>query len=635
MLHAVPPHVRTLPATLLGRLAAETQDRLHQCLEPVALRRGEVLFRAGDPSDAVYLVVHGRLLVAPSDPAAPPLGDVLPGESVGEWGLLADEPRSADVIAARRALLYRLPAHAFQELCDRDATFATHFARHAVQTVRRSGAGVRERRACRVWLVIRDAPGRPDAFVGALVAALGRLGRVRHLREADAPDGEREHWLDEAEAHADHLVIDVAAPGGAWHVQGLERADHLVWVASSGAEPHHRPWERLVAGVESPRLRPDCSLVLVHPPSAPRPRHTARWYEGRHLAAHYHARLDRPADAPRIARSLTGQAVGVVLGGGAARAASHLGVLAALTERGVPIDYIGGTSAGGGIGATVAAHDTYDDILETVARCFVDDVPFKPGLPLLGMFRREPADATARRMSTHDGDLEDLWIPCFMVSTRIDTGERIVHRRGSAWKAVRATTAVPGLVPPMILDGAVLVDGGVLDNLPVETMKALCGGPVIASDANGSPEAADSYRHYEDLPGPLCLLRSLWSRGGPALPTISRVLTQIAMVGDRARAQTRDDACAVIVRPDLSGFSPARFGAFHTIAAAGYTQAGSALDGVDLASLVPGWHAHDPTCHDGPAAALGDVLKRLLRTTRGARRARRAALSRAGRGGPR
>ena len=278
----------------------------------------------------------------------------------------------------------------------------------------------------------------------------------------------------------------------------------------------------------------------------------------------------------------------LVLGGGGALGAAHLGVFEALVARGVPVDAVGGTSAGGGIGAQIAMGWHPEHIRRVNVDTWVGDSPFhKPTLPVLSLCARSAIDDAARSMFG-DAQIEDLWTPFFCVSTDLTRGEARVHTRGPLWVAVRATASLPGVLSPMIDDGGVLVDGGVLDNLPVGPMKQLFAGTIVAVDIAREIDLPVDYT-YDELPGPL---GALWSRlrtpGAPPLPTIPRVLLRtITVASQRGRERSRG-AADLLLEPPLERWSPGDFGAFDPIRDVARRYAEGRLAEADVEALVRG-----------------------------------------------
>eukprot|EP00808_Paulinella_micropora_P010377 g50024.t1 len=222
-------------------------------------------------------------------------------------------------------------------------------------------------------------------------------------------------------------------------------------------------------------------LVLLHPEETALPQGTSAWLRDRKLDFFFHLkRGDRPGFA-RLARYLAGRDIGLVLSGGGARGLAHLGLFEAMLRENVPVDYVGGSSQGAFMAALFAQGPVTDEasLARLVSRTQVFAADMASILKLL-------ADATFPIMSWFEGkkfgksiceilgpnvQIEDLWIPFFAVTTNLTKADSMVHRTGPLWPAVRASMTVLGYLPPMHLDGCLLIDGGYTNNLPVDVCR--------------------------------------------------------------------------------------------------------------------------------------------------------------------
>jgi len=209
--------------------------------------------------------------------------------------------------------------------------------------------------------------------------------------------------------------------------------------------------------------------VLVHR-NGSSPAGTGRWLDARRVEGYAHVRLRESADFDRAARLLTRRGIGLTLGGGFARGIAHLGIFRAMAEPGVAVDAVGGASMGAMIAALWALGWDAERILrEVTAACAgaFGDLTF----PFLA-FKRGGKFSSAVRSLFGDVQIEDLWIPYFCISANLNRAELKVHTRGSLAKALLAATRAPGVFPPVIYEGELHVDGGVVNNVPVDLMRS-------------------------------------------------------------------------------------------------------------------------------------------------------------------
>ena len=238
-------------------------------------------------------------------------------------------------------------------------------------------------------------------------------------------------------------------------------------------------------------------LLLVHSQGQTRgglPRHIE--FRSDLFGTHHHLRTGNIEDIKRLARFIAGSAVNIVLAGGGARGFAHIGVLKALREAGV-LDCVAGTSMGGIIAAGIAMEWDLEELTERVRNSFVTNRPLSDFATAYRTVSRCEGDrfaAKAFRRCQDRGFAEAV----FLVSSDLTTGRDYVHRSGPLWRALRASVAVPGILPPVSEGGHLLVDGGVMNNLPVDIMAADVRGPIIAVDISGEIDLrADDERYGE------------------------------------------------------------------------------------------------------------------------------------------
>ncbi|MCK9418715.1 MAG: patatin-like phospholipase family protein [Nitrospirae bacterium] len=176
--------------------------------------------------------------------------------------------------------------------------------------------------------------------------------------------------------------------------------------------------------------------------------------------------------------------IALVLGGGAARGFAHVGVIRALEQEKIPIDMIIGTSVGSLIGA-IYAYDTNSFELEWTAFSLEKDHVFDYGIfsafTSMGLAKGEKLEAFVKS-KVPVANIEDLKLPFAAVATDLNRGTRVVIDHGSVARAVHASSAIPGVFNPVEHQGKLLVDGGVMDNIPISVAREKGADIVIAVD---------------------------------------------------------------------------------------------------------------------------------------------------------
>jgi NTE family protein len=519
---------------LLASADTETLDALFAHLRPVSVHAGDVVLRQGDAGNSLYLVRSGRLRVLVEQEDGPRVvRDLGAGAAIGELALLTGSPRSATVEAVRDSELLELDADVFHALLERDSGFAIAVARALAVQLQASGGLLPPTVRPRVVSVGSSGGAEAVAFASQLAAALGRFGPVALLSSEDCGEDHAEA-LDRAERESSYVVL-AAAGDDAWSAFCARQSDRRVVLVSSDVDAV----SALPAGAD---------LVFAGAVSG---RRIASLLD--ELSPRAHHRLDAggsSASVSRAARRLVGRALGVVLSGGGARGYAHIGAIEVLRESGFEIDRIGGCSIGSFIGGMHAAGF---DPAEMRARCgeeLVRRSPFNDyTLPRVSLIRSRKA---ARMLERVFGDriVEELELSFFTVSADLLASRSVVHRRGLLLEAVGASMSIPGLVPPVSRPGHLLVDGGVLNNLPVDVMAADDEGPIVAVDV---------IRRLEELDASVV----------PTVPSIMETLSRATVLGSVERAERNRRLADLVVQPDVQDVALREFSALDRAAAAG------------------------------------------------------------------
>lgn len=553
-----------MPPSRANRLS----DALHRIFEGgrntpaswFALTGGETLFAEGDPADTLYLLRSGRLGVFRHEQNDQPpqfVGVIRPGEPAGEMAMLAGGPHTADVVALRDSEVLALPRDAFFEAARTEPDLMVELSRLMIQRARdrKSGGGEPS-----VFGFISARPRPIRAFVERIAAAIAADGFTCQVIDHSALSSAAD-WFSRVEDAHDFVLYVAEADEPAWATLCARQVDRVFVVGQCLLAPPNRPLPH--TGVQDAQRRTD--LILLRPPTMAHPANTAVWIDAIQPGRWFQAREGEAADAARLARVITGTAVGVVMSGGGARAYAHIGALRALEEAGVPIDFVGGASMGAVIAAGPAMGWSLAQLEDRIRTSFVDSDPLSDiTFPMLAMSRAKKVDRLLHA-AYGDIDLADLALPFFAVSTNLTSGRVEVHRRGLMRRAMRATIAIPGLLPPIVIDGQVLVDGAVLNNLPAEVMRQMNSGPVIGIDMSQARGVDPAL--IEHPPSIWRLMATgAWRRG----PPIVSIMMRSATLTTDAEIERSRGIVDVLVQPTPDGVDIRDWKAFVPAVDAGY-----------------------------------------------------------------
>ncbi len=602
-------HAALAACELLSALDESAIAQIVPRMERTALLGGQVLFREGDVGDCLYIVTYGRLRATKHQNGGETLlGEIGSGETVGEMALITGEPRSATVHAARDSELYRLSADAFSALIDQHPRVTMQLARRIVtrytRMMRTHGPGL-------VPSTIALIPAGREVpvarFAERLGSALERVGTTVQANSntvdaavgagasrlaLDDPDAHKVlAWLTGQETRARFMLYTADPEPNDWTRRSVRQADRIV-IVGNGDEPPGPAvalvQELLTANDAAPLARVD--LVLLHRERRPVYSGTSRWLAMKPAPSlHHHVALDAAADVDRVARFLTARTVGVVLGGGGARGFAHIGALRAITEAGLPVDAIGGASMGAYMAAQCALGWDPDRMRDYNRAIWLRYKPMKDyTLPIVSLLSGRGFREVARDFCG-DVCIEDLALPFYCVSSNLSRAQVNVHRRGALCAAILASISVPGLLPPVPSAGDLLVDGAILDNVPVDVMKQIGAATIIASDVSPAVDLVTDL----DANGPVGAwqmvgkLRRRSANGSRTAYTIVDVLMRVSMLSSTIAAHATKQQATVYLNLPVAPFTVVDWTRVEQLIEAGYTYARDALAKAHEAGSLP------------------------------------------------
>jgi len=493
---------------LLADFAPAQRARLLAAMTPRELARGDCLYRAGEAADALYLVNHGRVA----------LGQAIAhsGEMAGETAFFAGLAHEHEATALRDSEILVLERAAYEQQAAQDPSLAAAFLRRATRRLHRQARPDAQPERAATIAIVPLSGDIPPAFFDRLAAILERRGAVALTHGAAAErfgkfsghDAGIVAWLNSLECSG--RVVTLFADTGLtdWTERCLRQADQVVFVGS-GAAPGRglSDVERHAAALLPAEAR---RLVLLHPRRVGVVSGTGAWLDRLAVAMHHHVALEDDIDLESLARFLTGTAIGFVAGGGGGLGSAHVGVYKAFREAGVTFDIFVGTSVGAAMTAGFAFLYEAEGLEAGTHDIFVASRAFKrPTWPRYGLLDHKNFDRALQRAYGAQTMIEDCWRPFRAVATNLTARRLDLLGRGLLWKAVRASSAIPCVLPPMITpDGTVYIDGGVMDDAPLAPMQGLKAGPNVVVHFGKLGEQR-VFCDYDAIPGRGRLLASL------------------------------------------------------------------------------------------------------------------------------
>ena len=543
-----------------------------------SLPGGTVLAREGDNDQAVFIVVAGCLGVYTSDDQGHDhfVARVPAGETVGEMSVIAGDSHAAKLMALRDSELLRIGKVEFERLIVRHPRLSLNLMRLLVHRLRQT---TRRSVATQMARTVAFIPLHKGIDCRPLGASLARAFNDMSLKAGAVGReglGRASDWFARYEADHDLILYTGDEPESAWTSLCLRQADRVFLVARSGEKiPEHfrNPETR-------GRLKRDMPEILFLRPQGAPGLSAAPLPLNAPFGLHHYLREDDANDVARFARILAGRAVGLVLAGGGARGFAHIGVVKALREAGVPFDIVGGSSMGAIVAAGVAMGWDHEELSRRMRAAFVQTNPLSDfTLPLVAVLRGKKV---SKLLQSHFGDLqiEDMHRRYFCVSSNLTIGRATVHTDGPLWRALRATVAIPGLLPPVIYEKNLLVDGGLMNNFPVDVMATFAQGPVIGVDVAGDEALVAEAENYSDQPW-LALFRQQLK----GAPSIVSILMRSGTVGNEVQRRLAREQADILFDPPLPGIGLRSWHAFDRAVEAGYAHAAQHLETHGLEAL--------------------------------------------------
>ncbi len=546
----------------------------------IDLTSGDTLIHQGETCDAVYFLLTGNLraLFVAADGKTTPLGEIGRGETVGELALFTGKKRGANVVAIRDSIVAKVSGQVMEEAIGKQPKIALKITRQIIERYERMQAMTAPPK---IPVSITFIPITPNVDIKGFIDRLMKIRQENgedvllvnhdyiksHYGELNTPDvfqprGDVSLALSELELKHSNLFYVARPPDKAWCHTAIHHSDEVVLIANPD-ETHtlSNIESELLRGHEN--LRAPVTLVLMHDNDRKSPTQTAKWLAERKSTRHFHIRKSSASDFSRLNRILSGQARGIVLAGGGARGMAHLGVMTALGEYGVEFDFIGGTSAGAIMGSFAAMGVKAEDLREATRDIFMNSPFGKISgdynlLPLYSVIKGNRAYKVSHKAvmdsAGSDIDMEDCWKTFFAIASNFTTHEEQALSYGNLARNVLASFSIPGLMPPSIMNGDLLFDGGSFNNFPVDHIRKLGAKYIVGVDL-----LSDRVHKHEISTLPK-IQNLVWDKLRPKkkqkykrLPTLANTLLTASVVTSMARQKQFRPHVDILLQPNTQG----------------------------------------------------------------------------------
>lgn len=538
---------------LFKELDKEALCKILEAGEKQQVEEGAYLFKQGDLENSLYVVLSGRLRAVMEDKTGTNiLGDIGEGEPTGEFALFTNEPRMASVLAIRKTIVLKINKQEYLNLVSQNPAFAGMLTSFLIKRLRRN---ILEQHMSSTPKNIALINLQPDhdlsPWTDVIEKTLEESGIPIQVFDHDSqPPQQYDSIFDTLEQQEGLNILVCSEAQPEWSRQCLLVADLIIVGTEFLADPNLYQIEKMQNLYAQSILNKKIYIVFLHENQTVLPEQTSRWLQKRMVNLHIHVRKNHLGDIRRFCRIISNQAVGVVLGGGGAKGFAHVGAIRALLEVGVEVDFLGGTSAGALYGIGMSHSDfepqKVNALCETSAKRKLTSNDFS--WPIVSIMSGKKMAGFMKEMFA-ESELEDIWVNSYCVSTNFSSSGTKVHDRGLISKMVRASIAIPGVFPPVVIDRQLHVDGGVVDNLPIEPMYRYPVRHIIAISLSGLESRQVDYA--ETPSAAMLIWDKLTGKRKYKIPGISSLIVNSLTLNSRQKQENTKAKVSLYFEMDL------------------------------------------------------------------------------------
>ncbi len=549
---------------IFSALDIEVLEGIEFLFTPIELDQDDILFKQGDPSTHFYVLISGTLIAGVVTASGGKfIGSIESGESVGELGALSGEDRTLTVKAAQKSRLLMLSSEEFIKLCNQYPTIILETIKPIINRSQRNIKIISSEKECNyVGIIIQNKKVPIQKIKEKFIKNLPIDREYAFICDSDLNEDKIVKLLEGYEKKYTSIIAILDSEETALSKIILEKSSTVYLISDTELDKELDPFANEIINSNHYRSRIKFEHILLHKTPKPFPKNTLTWIDKEKFFQHHHLRIESNSDYQRLLRFFSGNAIGLVLGGGGARGWLHIGVLKALHESKIPIDAIGGTSIGALVGACyLSSLGNFDDLLTKFKY-----INLKSGPPFsikdftfpMISFLNSGRITECIKVTCENLLIEDLWQSFFCVSSNASTFKEHLHRSGLLFERIRASIAIPGILPPMVIDSHLHYDGALCNNLPVDIMRNIVGakGKIIAVALTNYGSKCGDYDfppvlRFKDVLMRKFKLKKPAYRFPPFFDTFYNVLTFSSCTRTRENEAFSD----IFINPDINNYS--------------------------------------------------------------------------------
>ena len=566
-----------------------TDDCINQVIEAgelIQVNAGEIVIKQGADTNDVYFLLFGRITVEIKNEYNEEfiLNEISRGEFFGEMSLLTGEPRGTTLITTKESTLLKIKGDTFKKLLDKHPSIHRYLNTLLINRLKKA-----------------NQLNSKTAFQNICFLQLDESPSVRNLLQSvkEKLSAESNFFFVTKESFSKSNALDINAKNANW----TRKHKFINWVYNLNKDYHHivyfcdeqdQTWTELCLSqadrimlVGSKVLPGDLTKIekdlfvrkniaskiernlIIAWEEGDTIANTKNILENRPIKNTFHIRTGKEVD--RLIRYIMGKSIKLVLGGGGAKGFAHLGVYKAMLELDIPVDFVGGTSVGAIMGGSIAFGWSYEEMKEAVYQALVAKNPLNDyHLPLVSLLKGKKLEYTIQKYFG-DRQIEDLVIPYYAIASNFTKSRIEILNDGPLSFAIRASISLPTILPPAVKGNSLLVDGGLIDNLPFEYMASLAQGPIIGVDLSTHKERT---LDYDEIPNNFTLLKQkVFGKRKYKVPSLGQIIMGTMTIASEEKRRNNEKKFDVYIKPDVSKYGFLKWNNFETILQIGYDTA--------------------------------------------------------------
>lgn len=528
----------------------------------------------GEFTKDVYLLLAGRLNVIYANEYGDIniLNTISCGEFFGEMSLLMDTQRSTSIVCSRESLLLKYTEDVFKQFLETDIELLGFINKTLIKRLAETNANKTQRFNYKhISIIFNNQSSTNDNVIAELYTQMSLYGKT-HLIDIQKMIAEKVwaveddksdnlarlfKYLYQKQYEYDYVLLREDYNNLDWNNAIIGQSDKLIYFNYGDINQNNK-------GSIYKDLKIDKTEVTYNLSEMERiqysPIYTGETVPLIHIPEH--------KNISRLARYLTGNARKLVLGGGGARGLAHLGVYKALLELGIEIDFVGGTSIGSIMATMVATEWDYDKIVGLAKKRLVLDKPMKDyRLPYVSILSGNKLE---KGLSKTFGEqtIESLSLPLFTVAANLSEAKIEIIDSGSITNALRSSISLPGILPPAVHKGSLMLDGGIVDNLPLNHINTLTDGPSIGVDLSSTKKrnlGYDKVPSHKEM-----LLNKITKKKQYKVPSLFQTIMGTLTLASNEKREKNEKKFDVLIKPDVAKFGFLNFDKIDQLIEVGY-----------------------------------------------------------------